>query len=208
MKKVASIISLALAFTGACALGISAQVSSAKAIIRAGQPGIAADIIDSTGRVRAATEHFSNGEQFRLRFTNGQTGYIYLINVSPSGQRRQIFPRNNEQNTIVAGSVVDIPNASQAPFQFDNERGMETIEVAVSPTPIGNYETARDGRLLAEASVAGISVPQPEINNTVACGGFANSNSAKAIIRPDGYTFQTPMNQSDFFRCTIALFHE
>ena len=175
---------------------------SAKGIIRSGSAqGVAVEIVDvKTGRLLSANTRFHNGQTFRLRIQTSMPGHLYLVNVSPSGRRTQIFPQQRENNFYEAGSI-ELPAPDQPPFQFDNESGVEMIQVAISPTTIGAFEQARFQPELASAREAGL------LASSTASGGFSNSNAAKGIIRPDGITFPDRIGPGEFFTFVVSLVH-
>lgn len=201
MKRLPSIALLALLLTTfGFSYGLADRVS-AKSIIREGQgQGVAVEVIDvASGRLLSPKSAFSSGQAFRLQLQTSFSGHIYITNVSPSGKRTQVYPVSNENNFHEAGQIV-IPPAQSSPFRFDNERGLEILEVSLSPTTIKAYEEARyQPQLAPAAELVGYQVPSSS--------GFANSSSAKGISRDDGYTFPSAPQAGEMFRFTVALQH-
>ncbi len=203
MKKYLSAAIVACVIAGGAVSGWANPSGSAKGIIRSGQAqGVAMEVVDAhSGRMMPPTTQFRNGQPFRLRFQTSMPGHLYLINVSPSGKRTQIFPQQTENNHYPAGTV-EIPSPDRPPFQFDNESGVEMIEVAISPNTISAYEQARFNPGLADTTPVrlGASSGPPR-------GGFSHSNAAKGIFRPDGITFPDPIGPDEYFTFTASLVH-
>ncbi len=98
---------------------------------------------------------FRSGQKFRLRLAPETRGYVYLVNVAPSGQRTQVFPILDEVNLFEAGAL-EIPSPGQPPFEFDHESGTEIIEVTISQEPIQKYEVARRSPSFKERTTSSI----------------------------------------------------
>ena len=100
---------------------------------------------------------FKPGDEIRVAFESNFDGYVYVINVSPAGAKRVIFPgtqASNSSNVIRARQRVELPATS---FIFDKETGTEILQVIMSREPIAVLDTAvRDsqGQLQSASSAA------------------------------------------------------
>jgi hypothetical protein len=101
---------------------------------------------------------FKPGDEIRVAFESNFDGFVYVINVSPGGAKRVIFPgtqASNSSNVIRARQRVELPPTS---FIFDKEMGTEILQVIMSREPIAVLDAAvRDsqGELQSASSAAG-----------------------------------------------------
>jgi hypothetical protein len=101
---------------------------------------------------------FKQGDEIRVSFESNFDGYVYVINISPGGKKRVIFPGGQAAsgvNAIRMHQRIELPPTS---FIFDKETGTEILHVVMSREPVGVLDAAvRDanGELLSAASVAG-----------------------------------------------------
>lgn len=90
---------------------------------------------------------FKPGDEIRVAFESNFDGYVYVINVSPGGAKRVIFPgtqASNSSNVIRARQRVELPTTS---FIFDKETGTEILQVIMSREPIAVLDAAvRDSK--------------------------------------------------------------
>ncbi|HVF91066.1 MAG TPA: DUF4384 domain-containing protein [Blastocatellia bacterium] len=101
---------------------------------------------------------FRHGDEMRVSFESNFDGYVYVINVSPVGKKRVIFPGSqlaSGDNLIRARRRIELPPTS---FIFDKETGTEILQVIMSRDPIAVLDAAvRDskGELQSASSAAG-----------------------------------------------------
>jgi hypothetical protein len=75
---------------------------------------------------------FKKGDQIKIEFQSNFEGIIYVVNISPTGQRCLLFPYPGAQNnTVQADQRYTIPAAGDM-IQFDKERGTEVIQVIMT----------------------------------------------------------------------------
>lgn len=100
---------------------------------------------------------FTQGDEIRVAFESNFDGYVYIINVSPDGKKRVIFPGThaaNSSNVIRARQRVELPRTS---FVFDKESGTEILQVIMSREPIAALDAAvkeSKGELQSASSAA------------------------------------------------------
>ncbi|HJQ68311.1 MAG TPA: DUF4384 domain-containing protein [Blastocatellia bacterium] len=100
---------------------------------------------------------FKPGDEIRVAFESNFDGYVYVINVSPAGAKRVIFPgaqASNSSNVIRARQRVELPSTS---FIFDKETGTEILQVIMSREPIAVLDAAvreSQGQLQSASSAA------------------------------------------------------
>lgn len=86
---------------------------------------------------------FKTGDRFKLKFESNFDGYVYVINVTPRGENRLLFPRGlTRHNNVRAGESYDIPAAND--FKFEGEPGLEVLRVLMSRSPVYILETVLD----------------------------------------------------------------
>lgn len=75
---------------------------------------------------------FKEGDQIKIQFESNFDGYVYLVNVAPTGKKRILFPYSAESsNTVQANKRYDFPPGRDL-IQFDNEKGTEILQVIMS----------------------------------------------------------------------------
>ena len=117
---------------------------------------------------------FKPGDEIRVAFESNFDGYVYVINVSPAGAKRVIFPgtqASNSSNVIRARQRVELPATS---FVFDKETGTEILQVIMSREPIAVLDAAvRDsqGQLQSASSAAAELSANPQ-------GGIVSGEAA------------------------------
>ena len=100
---------------------------------------------------------FTHGDEIRVAFESNFDGYVYVINVSPDGKKRVIFPGTqaaNSSNVIRARQRIELPRTS---FIFDKEMGTEILQVIMSREPVAVLDAAvkeSKGELQSASSAA------------------------------------------------------
>lgn len=100
---------------------------------------------------------FTQGDEIRVAFESNFDGYVYVINVSPDGKKRVIFPGTqaaNSNNLIRARQRIELPRTS---FIFDKEMGTEILQVIMSREPVAVLDAAvkeSKGELQSASSAA------------------------------------------------------
>jgi Domain of unknown function (DUF4384) len=124
---------------------------------------------------------FKPGDEIRVAFESNFDGYVYVINVSPAGKKRVIFPGNkptSSSNLIKARQQIVLPSTS---FIFDKETGTEILQVVMSREPIPVLDAAikeSKGELKSASSAAG------ELN---AQRGIVSGNTAMVLAQDTGF---------------------
>jgi hypothetical protein len=132
-----------------------------------------------------ASRVFRTGERIRIEFKNNFDGYAYIVNVTPGGKKRVLFPHGSEtDNRIVAN------HAYSQSLTFDEEKGTETLEVIMSRVPIPVLHVAintLNGELndSQSAAVAQSTTPREKPAASVE-GGIDVRESSSAIATEDG----------------------
>jgi hypothetical protein len=100
---------------------------------------------------------FTQGDEIRVAFESNFDGYVYVVNVSPDGKKRVIFPGTqaaNSSNVIRARQRIQLPRTS---FIFDKEMGTEILQVIMSREPVAVLDAAvkeSKGELQSASSAA------------------------------------------------------
>lgn len=115
---------------------------------------------------------FKAGDEIKISFNSNFNGYIYLVNVAPSGQQTVIFPGIREGNNVRDGEAFFF-----GPFDFDDEKGLEVIQVVLSQTTIPNLEQAAR---YAEGKIANSTASA--VQNLSSSSNSSSSNSNQTGI--------------------------
>lgn len=100
---------------------------------------------------------FKPGDEIRIAFESNFDGYVYVVNVSPNGNKRVIFPGSQlatSSNVIRARQRIELPPTS---FIFDKETGTEILQVIMAREPISVLDAAvkeSKGELQSASSAA------------------------------------------------------
>lgn len=86
------------------------------------------------------TRSFQPGEQIKIAFESNFDGYVYVINVTPGGKKRVLFPFDKESNRITQKQRYELPNLNT--FVFDEEKGTEIVQVMMSREAIPLFDLA------------------------------------------------------------------
>ncbi len=77
------------------------------------------------------------GETFSVRVKSAQPGYLYLLQVDPSGTPALIYPTAGENNRIPAGKLLDIrPGGAKAGFPVVGPAGVIRVKAVVTSHPL------------------------------------------------------------------------
>lgn len=88
-------------------------------------------------------QSFTNGDRIKVRFESNFDGYIYVINVTPGGETRLLFPwPTSRRNHVRAGQVYDVP--SNADLRFNEEPGLEVLQIVMSRSQVYFLEAILD----------------------------------------------------------------
>ncbi len=88
-------------------------------------------------------QSFTNGDRIKVRFESNFDGYIYVVNLTPGGETRLLFPwPSSRRNHVRAGQAYDIPNAGE--FRFNNEPGLEVLQIVMSRSQVYFLEEILD----------------------------------------------------------------
>lgn len=208
-----------------------AQDNSARGLIREGRAdGLIVEVLDErTGQPQGGERRYRQGDSIRLSLSPSLDGYVYLINVTPRGERRLLYPRGHEPNQVARGQRQYFPGTGQPALVFDGEPGRETIEIVMSRQPIPRLEAVRNGSAtLANAADAGI--PASAYRDELEALGTRVLNleeqqsrqaksmapllqlvgmNSRGIVRPDGVTWdQGALPPDGLVHIVITLTHD
>ena len=75
---------------------------------------------------------FKAGDQIKIQFQSNFEGFIYVVNVQPSGKRCVLFPYPEApDNAVRPDERYDIPPSGHV-IEFDKEKGIEVLQVIMS----------------------------------------------------------------------------
>ena len=88
------------------------------------------------------SRNFRQGEEIQVKFRSNFDGYAYVVNVTPGGRKRLLFPCSRSRNNrVIVGAENVLPSAAHG-FVFDAEPGAETLMVIMSRTPVAELDAA------------------------------------------------------------------
>jgi len=88
------------------------------------------------------SNEFKAGDQIQIQFQSNFDGYIYVVNIAPSGKRRVLFPYPEaSDNAVREGERYDIPPGGST-IEFDQEKGTEVLQVIMSRDRIPYLDAA------------------------------------------------------------------
>ncbi len=154
------------------------------------------------------SSEFKAGDLIKIQFQSNFEGYIYVVNIAPSGKRRLLVPSlEATDNAVRSDERYDFPLGGSA-IEFDKEKGTEVLQVIMSRDRIPYLDAALkepEGNLSDSASSAaaelqgGIAkkvtpvVPQGEGSSKVrsrdiilAAGKDKDSNGSVVAIPDEG----------------------
>ncbi len=86
-------------------------------------------------------QEFKQGDQIKVDFYSNFKGYVYIVNVAPSGQKCVLFPYAEEaDNQIAPDKAYTLPRTGA--IQFDEEKGTEVLQVIMSRDRIAFLDAA------------------------------------------------------------------
>lgn len=88
------------------------------------------------------SREFKAGDQIKVSFESNFDGFIYVVNIQPSGKRCVLFPYAGAANNAVRSDErYDIPPGGAA-IEFDKEKGIEVLQVIMSRERIAYLDAA------------------------------------------------------------------
>lgn len=88
-------------------------------------------------------QSYTTGDRIKVKFQSNFDGYVYVINLTPDGERRLLFPRPlARRNNIRAGQAHDIPFSGD--FSFDDKAGLEVLQILMSRSQVDFLEAVLD----------------------------------------------------------------
>jgi len=83
-----------------------------------------------------------SGDQFKVRFTPDNDGYVYVLNFDSSGKSQVIFPHPDISlsNEVTANETYEVPPDPHEWYFLDDVAGQETLYLVAVPFPIPNLD--------------------------------------------------------------------
>ena len=100
------------------------------------------------------SNEFKAGDQIKIQFQSNFEGYIYVVNIEPNGKRKVLFPQpDSSDNAVQPGVLYYIPPGTSA-IEFDNEKGIEVLQVIMAKTRIPYLDAAltEPGQYLSQSA--------------------------------------------------------
>jgi hypothetical protein len=112
---------------------------------------------------------FKAGDQIKIQFQSNFEGYIYVVNIAPSGKRCVLFPYTQDSNnSVTPDERYDVPPGGDA-IEFDKEQGTEVLQVIMSHDRIAYLDAAlkEPERCLSESASSAAAELQGGISKKV-----------------------------------------
>ncbi|HSB12596.1 MAG TPA: DUF4384 domain-containing protein [Blastocatellia bacterium] len=88
------------------------------------------------------SNEFKAGDQIKIQLESNFDGFIYVVNIQPSGKRCLMFPYPEAANNAVqSGERYEIPPGNDT-MEFDQEKGTEVLQVIMSRDRIPYLDAA------------------------------------------------------------------
>ena len=81
--------------------------------------------------VRSVKDGFRSGERFKLRVVATFEGLVAIENINPKGEKKHIYPENNNVVAIAQGRETLIPLGDEEWFELTGNTGKEQLVVTV-----------------------------------------------------------------------------
>jgi hypothetical protein len=126
----------------------------------------------------APNHEFKEGDELKVQFESNFDGFIYLINVTPGGKRKVLFPDAElTDNVVRTNQRYDFPPGGNI-IKFDNEKGTEVIQVIMSRERVAYLDEAvKAGGELGESAAGAAAEIQ---------AGLSTENVTKVIPEDSG----------------------
>ena len=107
-----------------------------------------------------AASVFKTGDSIKLAFHSNFNGYVYIVNVTPGGKKKVLFPYDVQagaeiNNTVTRGQEYQLPR--NGTWDFNEEVGVEVLQVYFSRDRVKMFDDAinnTQGNLGASAASA------------------------------------------------------
>ena len=89
-----------------------------------------------------ANQEFHEGEEIKIKFQSNFEGYVYILNITPGGKKRLLYPcLSQTTNTVIPGRIYSLPPDPQT-IAFDEEKGTEVLQVIMTRDRIAFLDDA------------------------------------------------------------------
>lgn len=131
---------------------------------------------------------FKAGDQLKVYLWSNFEGYVYLVNIEPSGRKCLLLPSKDlPENKVVPGRKYEFPGSGA--IQFDEEKGTEVLQVITSANRIAYLDQAIDNPegCLGEsaASVAEELADDKKKTSTPDRGGITAEQVAQVVPKTE-----------------------
>ena len=139
MKTRMALAAIALVLTAGMCLEMLAQSNARGLFVGKKADGLEIRILkfqDNKPMLVDPSETFKSGDSIRIQFKSNFDGFVYFINVSPSGVSKVIYKDKIKENALN-----ELPGGSDV-ITFDKEVGTEILKLVMSRDQIQVFEDA------------------------------------------------------------------
>jgi hypothetical protein len=131
----------------------------------------------------APSTEFKAGDQIKLQLQSNFDGFIYVVNIQPSGKRCLKFPYPKAtDNSVRADEKYDIPPPGDV-MEFDDEKGTEVLQVIMTRSRIKYLDDALkepEGCLAQSASSAAAELQAGIAKNVAPVAASTDGNKVRS----------------------------
>ena len=139
MKTRTTLVSIALLITAGMSPQVFAQANARGLFVGKKADGMEIRVLkfqDGKATLVDPSETFKSGDSIRIQFKSNFDGFVYFVNVSPSGVSKVIYKDKIKENALN-----ELPGGSDV-ITFDKEVGTEILKVVMSRDQIQVFEDA------------------------------------------------------------------
>lgn len=143
---------------------------------------------------------FKDGDEIKVSFESNFEGFVYVVNVAPSGKKRVIFPTAStsaQDRMVRARQRYELPPSTSS-FVFDrNDKGDEILQFVFSLDRIAHFDEAvraENGMIGTSPSSAAAELSEPGLRVTA---GTADKSNAASVMAETGGISSKPTALDD-----------
>ncbi|HJQ26198.1 MAG TPA: DUF4384 domain-containing protein [Blastocatellia bacterium] len=122
---------------------------------------------------------FHANDEVRVRFESNFNGYVYMVNITPAGEKRVIFPCARTTGVNLLPEQI-----KTVPMSFDQEKGTEVLQVIMSRERIAFFESAIKEDCCENPEKCALSAATPDAAAELAAVGRQQRGGVKANVVP------------------------
>ncbi|MCI0336641.1 MAG: DUF4384 domain-containing protein [Acidobacteria bacterium] len=96
--------------------------------------------VSNSWKLVGPNEKFKAGDRVKVQFWSNIKGYVYFVNIPPSGKQKVIYSQaiEKDRDYTLPGS----DGNREVWIDFDDEKGIEILKLVMTPSPIKVFDDA------------------------------------------------------------------